>query len=52
MEILKTVGGKENISNMTHCATRLRLNLKDESIVDDEKVKKIDGVINVARAAG
>jgi len=52
IEILKAVGGKENVSNMTHCATRLRLNLKDESIVDDEKVKDIDGVINVARAAG
>lgn len=51
-EILKAIGGKENLSNMTHCATRLRLNLKDESIVDDEKVKSIDGVINVARAAG
>jgi len=51
-EILQAVGGKENIANMTHCATRLRLNLKDESNVDDEKVKQIDGVINVARAAG
>lgn len=50
--ILAAVGGKENIQNMTHCATRLRLNLKDESIVDDSKIKDIDGVINVARAAG
>src|SRR5699024_1071927 len=50
--ILKEVGGKENLDNMTHCATRLRLNLKDESIVDDEKIKSVDGVINVARAAG
>lgn len=50
--ILKEIGGKENLDNMTHCATRLRLNLKDESIVDDEKIKSIDGVINVARAAG
>lgn len=51
-EILKAVGGKENISNMTHCATRLRLNLKDESIVNDDEVKNIDGVINIAKAAG
>lgn len=51
-EILQAIGGKDNITNMTHCATRLRLNLKDESIVDDEKVKQIDGVINVNRAAG
>ncbi|KRN99028.1 PTS transporter subunit EIIC [Companilactobacillus kimchiensis] len=52
IEILKAVGGKTNIANMTHCATRLRLNLKDESIVDDTKVTDIDGVINIARAAG
>jgi len=51
-EILQAVGGKENIANMTHCATRLRLNLNDESIVDDAKVKQIDGVIDVNRAAG
>lgn len=51
-EVLTNVGGVDNIKGMTHCATRLRLNLKDETIVDDEKVKDIDGVINVARAAG
>lgn len=51
-EIYKAVGGKENISGMTHCATRLRLNLKNESIVDDEKVKNIDGVVNVAHGSG
>ena len=27
-EILKNIGGQENISNLTHCATRLRLILK------------------------
>jgi PTS system beta-glucosides-specific IIC component len=51
-EILEKVGGPENISGMTHCATRLRLNLRDESIVDDAEVKAIDGVTNIARAAG
>lgn len=49
--ILDAVGGPENISNMTHCATRLRLNLKDDN-VNDEKVKAVDGVINVARGGG
>ena len=29
--ILDAVGGPENISGMTHCATRLRLNLKDDA---------------------
>lgn len=45
--ILKEVGGESNISNMTHCMTRLRLNLKDQSLVDDEKIKSIKGVIGV-----
>lgn len=51
-EILERIGGPENVSGMTYCATRLRLNLRDESIVDDAEVKAIDGVTNVARAAG
>lgn len=51
-EILEKVGGVENVSNMTHCATRLRLNLKDHSKVDDEAVKDINGVINVVNKAG
>lgn len=51
-EILNEVGGTKNISNMTHCATRLRLTLKDTSIVDDKSVEAIDGVINVVNKAG
>jgi PTS system beta-glucosides-specific IIC component len=51
-EILNEVGGPENIRNMTHCATRLRLTLKDTSIVNDESVKAIDGVVNVVNKAG
>lgn len=51
-EILEKVGGKDNITNMTHCATRLRLNLKDSSIVDIEEVKNIDGVVNAVNKAG
>ena len=50
--ILEHVGGAENISNMSHCATRLRLNLKDETLADDEKVKAVDGVVNVINKAG
>lgn len=51
-KILENVGGAENISNMTHCATRLRLNLKNEDKADDELVKKIDGVVDVVKRAG
>lgn len=33
--ILENIGGSENVANMTHCATRLRLTLKDTSKADD-----------------
>ncbi len=51
-EILDKVGGPDNIVGMTHCATRLRLNLKDESLADTEGIKAIDGIPNVTSAAG
>lgn len=51
-EILEIVGGAENITFVAHCMTRLRFNLKDESIVDDAKVKAIDGVIDIRHSAG
>ena len=44
-QILKEVGGKENIKEMFHCVTRLRFYLKDKSVVDLEKIKALDGVI-------
>lgn len=46
-EILECIGGKENISNATHCMTRLRLTLKDKSKVNEEKLKAIDEVMGV-----
>lgn len=51
-EILEMVGGAENITFVAHCMTRLRFILKDESIVDDAKVKAIDGVIDIRHSAG
>lgn len=50
--ILEKIGGSENVGNMTHCATRLRLTLKDTSKADDQAVENIDGVINVINKAG
>jgi PTS system beta-glucosides-specific IIC component len=49
-KILEEVGGKENVSAVTHCMTRLRFNLKDKSIPKVENVKKIPGVIGVLSA--
>ena len=46
-QILKNVGGQENVSNLTHCATRLRFNLKDLSKANTETIKKTKGVMGV-----
>lgn len=51
-EILDHVGGASNIVNVSHCMTRLRLILKDESLVDDMQVKAIKGVIGVTKKGG
>lgn len=50
--ILERVGGKENVLKVVHCMTRLRFTLKDESIVDDELVKRTKGVMGVMKKAG
>ncbi len=51
-DVLAAVGGKDNVTFVTHCITRLRFNLKDESIPNDEEIKKINGVIGIAKSAG
>lgn len=51
-KIFEQVGGKANISFATHCMTRLRLNLKDESLVNDENVTKIPGVLGSQFSGG
>lgn len=45
--IIDKVGGKDNIIDLTHCATRLRFLLEDKTIVDQEGLKNIDGVVGV-----
>ena len=43
-EILKHIGGKENIKSIEHCATRLRLILKDKEKINEKEIEAIDGV--------
>lgn len=43
-EILKNIGGKDNIKSMEHCATRLRLILKDKELINENAIENIDGV--------
>lgn len=51
-KILEKVGGEKNVVSVTHCMTRLRFVLKDESIVNDDAVKAIQGVAGVMKKAG
>lgn len=50
--VLKNVGGKTNISGLTHCITRLRFRLIDESKANTEAIKKTKGIITVVQSAG
>lgn len=50
--IIEDIGGEKNISQLTHCATRLRFNLKDESIVAEDKLKETTGVMGAVSKAG
>lgn len=51
-EIVSNVGGRENIVSLTHCITRLRFKLKDESRAKDEILKSMDGVVTVMKSGG
>lgn len=51
-KIVEQIGGIDNIANVTHCMTRLRFVLKDETLADDEAVKAIDGVMGLVKQGG
>ena len=50
--ILENVGGQDNITGLTHCATRLRFNLKDENKANTEILKKTKGIMGVVKSGG
>ncbi len=50
--IIKNVGGKENIISLKHCVTRLRFQLKDDKLADTEAMKNTTGVVTVMEAGG
>ncbi|MGN1276064.1 MAG: PTS transporter subunit EIIC [Floccifex sp.] len=50
--ILANIGGSENVESVTHCITRVRFVLKDESKANDAAVKEIDGVMSLIKAGG
>lgn len=51
-DILDNVGGKSNVKQVTHCFTRLRFVLKDESKANKEVVEHLEGVISVVVSGG
>lgn len=51
-EIVANVGGKDNVVSLTHCITRLRFKLKDETKANDEVLKNMRGVVTVMKSGG
>lgn len=51
-DILDNVGGKANVKQVTHCFTRLRFILKDESLAKKDVVEHLEGVISVVVSGG
>lgn len=51
-DIVKNVGGEKNIISMTHCITRLRFQLKDDSKANDKILNEMKGVVTVMKSGG
>ena len=50
--IIQNVGGKGNVISLTHCITRLRFRLKDESKANTDVLKQTDGIVTVIQSGG
>lgn len=51
-EIVKQIGGEDNVISLTHCITRLRFRLKDEKKANDDVLKGMDGIVTVMKSGG
>lgn len=51
-DIVRLVGGEENINGLVHCATRLRFDLKDSRKAEREALEKHEGIITVVESGG
>lgn len=51
-DIIDGVGGESNINNLTHCFTRLRFELKDDSKAQPEKIQQVESVISTVNSGG
>ena len=52
INVLGLVGGKDNVSVVAHCMTRLRITLKDDSKAKIEEIKKVEGVMGCVNQEG
>ena len=51
-DIIAKVGGLDNVRDVSHCITRLRFHLKDESLAKTDELKAMKGVVDVIQAGG
>ncbi len=50
--LLKDIGGTDNVNSLVHCATRLRFTLKDNDLANDQAVENIPGVVGLVKGGG
>lgn len=51
-QIYNYIGGKENMIRLEHCATRLRFNLKDDTLAQTKQIEQLEGVVSVINKGG
>lgn len=51
-DILANVGGPENVAGVTHCVTRVRFTLKDQSKANDAAIENMAGVLQLVKQGG
>lgn len=51
-DIYQALGEDKNITSVTHCMTRLRVKLKDSTLVNDDDIKNIPGIMGVMKKGG
>lgn len=47
LTLLENLGGMDNIESVSNCNTRVRVSVKDKNIINNEELKKIEGVIGI-----
>lgn len=51
-QILEAIGGSQNIKNVFHCITRLRIVPVNRDLVDMDKLQKVSGILKVVESSG